>query len=63
MFVSTPPFSLFPIDIDRNVEITCSADNAPRVTMGLFNLSGYPWFKGMGPSAFMISCSSFEEEE
>ena len=47
--------------IDRNVKITCSADNAPRVTMGLFNLGGYPWFRGMGPSAFVIRCC--EEEE
>ena len=30
--------------------------------MGLFNLSGYPWFKGMGPSAFVIRCTHDEEE-
>jgi len=24
------------------------------VPMGLWNLSGYPWFRGMGPSVFVI---------
>jgi len=31
------------------------------VPMGLFNLGGYPWFKSMGPSAFVISCQCEEE--
>jgi len=57
-----PSFSS-PLLIDRNVKITCSADNAPRVTLGLWNFGSYPWFRGMEPSAFVIRCKCDEEEE